>query len=204
MMNRIKLAITGGIGSGKSVVSHILSIMGIPVYDCDSRAKILMENDIYIRQSLIRMFGEECYDVQGKINRKWLAARIFVDKDAIQRVNALVHPRVKTDFLEWAENQNSAIVAVETAILYESGMNDIVDKTLLVWAATDTCIKRVEGRSGMTQRQVLNRINNQMSADDLLLLCDYAVHNDDDSAVMPQILEVLDDLKKCNHLLKNL
>lgn len=194
-MSRIKLAITGGIGSGKSVVSRMLSIMGVPVYDCDSRAKMLMENDLYIRQTLTRMFGEECYDVYGKINRKWLAARIFVDKDAIQRVNALVHPRVKADFLSWADEQKNDLVAVETAILYESGMNDVVDKILLVWASTETCIKRVEGRSGMTRGQVVNRINNQMSVDDMLLLSDYAIHNDDESAVMPQLMELLDSLE---------
>lgn len=193
-MSKVKLAITGGIGSGKSVVSHILETMGFPVYNCDERAKALMENDSFIRQGLVRMFGEECYDVQGHINRKWLAARIFVDKDAIRRVNDLVHPRVKSDFLEWADKQQAAIVGVETAILFESGLRDAVDKVVLVWAATETCIKRVEGRNGMTRMQVQSRINNQMSVDELLLLCDYSVYNDDNSAVMPQLLEIIDSI----------
>lgn len=190
----MKIAITGGIGSGKSVVSRMLGIMGIPVYDCDSRAKFLMENDIYLRQTLTRLFGEECYDVQGKINRKWLASRIFIDKDAIKRVNDLVHPRVKDDFLRWAAERPENVVAVETAILFESGINDVVDKTLLVWAGAETCIKRVERRSGMSRQQVLSRINNQMSVDELLLLCDYSIYNDETSAVMPQLLEFIDSL----------
>lgn len=189
----MKLAITGGIGSGKSVVSHILEIMGVPVYNCDTKAKMLMETDSFIRQGLVRMFGEECYDVQGHINSKWLAARIFVDKDAIKRVNDLVHPRVKADFLEWADKQQVPIVGVETAILFESGLHEVVDKAILVWAATETCIKRVEGRNGMTRMQVQNRINNQMSVDELLLLCDYSIYNDENLAVMPQLLEIINN-----------
>lgn len=193
-MNKTKLAITGGIGSGKSVVSRILSLMGVPVYDCDSRAKRLMEDDIYIRQGLVRMFGEECYDAEGHLNRALLASRIFIDKDAVKRVNSLVHPRVKADFLAWSEERSEELVAVETAILFESGMNEAVDKVLLVWADKETCISRVEGRNGMTRQQVINRMNNQMPLDDLLLLCDYAIRNDADMAVLPQLYEVLEEV----------
>lgn len=190
-MSAKRIAITGGIGSGKSVVSHLLQIMGVPVYDCDSRARQLMESDSFIREGLVRMFGDECYDYEGKINRKWLAARIFVDKSAVQRVNALVHPRVKADFVEWADSQALPVVGVETAILFESGINEVVDKVLLVWADKETCIKRVEGRNGMTRTQIVNRMSNQMPLDDLLLLCDFDVHNDKDKAVMPQLMEFL-------------
>lgn len=186
-----RFAITGGIGSGKSVVSHLLKIMGVPVYDCDSRARVLMESDSYIRQGLVRMFGEECYDYDGRLNRKWLAQRIFVDKSAVQRVNALVHPRVKADFVEWAEACSEPVVGVETAILFESGINEVVDKVLLVWADKETCISRVEGRRGMTRQQVVSRMANQMPLDDLLLLCDYDIHNDKDKAIMPQLEEFL-------------
>lgn len=195
-MSVTKLAITGGIGSGKSVVSHLLKLMKIPVYDCDKCAKRLMENDMIIRQGMVRMFGEECYDYEGRLNKKWLASRIFVDKDAIKRVNSLVHPRVKADFVSWAESCNDELVAVETAILFESGMRDVVDKVLLVWADEDTCISRVEGRNGMTRTQVKNRMNNQMSVNDLLLLCDFVIRNDDDMAILPQLYEVLDELKQ--------
>ena len=196
MSKTFRIAVTGGIGSGKSVVSHLLSIMGIPVDDCDGRAKMLMESDGCIRQGLVRMFGEECYDVAGRLNRSWLASRIFVDKDAIERVNDLVHPRVVSDFDLWAEQQGVPIVAVETAILFESGLNEVVDRVLLVWANAETCIKRVEARNGMTRQNVQNRMNNQMPLDDLLLLCDYAVHNDGDDAVFPQVMEFVDAMKK--------
>ena len=156
-MNSVKLAVVGGIGSGKSVVTTLLQAMNIPVYDCDSRGKQLMESEEYLRRGLVRYFGDECYNEDGTLNRKWLAARIFVDKDAIQRVNELVHPCVKNDFLSWSEQQDSDIVAVETAILYESNMRDAEDKVMIVWADTKTRISRVEGRNGITRNQKNNR-----------------------------------------------
>ena len=197
MSRTFRIAVTGGIGSGKSVVSRMLALMGVPVYDCDSRAKALMESDMFIRQGLVRMFGEECYDAAGRLNRSWLAARIFVDKGAIERVNSIVHPRVVSDFDAWAEEQGVPMVAVETAILFESGLNEVVDRVLLVWADVETCIRRVEGRDGMTRQSVQNRMNNQMPLDDLLLLCDYAVHNDGNEAVFPQVMEFVEKMKRC-------
>lgn len=199
-MNRIKLAITGGIGSGKSVVSHLLEIMGIPVYDCDKRAKELMANNSHIRHTLVRYFGEDCYHEDGTLNKKWLASRIFIDKDAIRRVNELVHPCVKKDFLQWAETQKSEIAAVETAILYESGMRDAVDKVLLVWADAETCISRIERRNGMSRNQIQNRMNNQMSVDELLLLSDYSVCNDGETAIIPEVAAIVNTLKKSQTL----
>ena len=194
-MSSVKLAVIGGIGSGKSVVTTLLQAMNIPVYDCDSRAKQLMVSDEYLRRGLMKYFGDECYNEDGTLNRKWLAARIFVDKDAIQRVNELVHPCVKRDFLSWSEQQESDIVAVETAILYESNMRDAVDKVMLVWADTETCISRVEGRNGFTRKQVINRMNNQMSVDELLLLSDYSVFNDGNTPVIPQVLDIVNSLR---------
>ena len=139
----IKLAIVGGIGSGKSVVSRMLEIMGVPVYDCDSRAKELMVKNPTIIKELKRMFGDECYDENGCLDRKYLASRIFVDERNTKRVNALVHPVVKSDFCSWTEQQDAPIVAVETALLYESGMVDVVDKVLLVWADKESAIEHI-------------------------------------------------------------
>ena len=194
----LKLAVTGNIGSGKSVVSRMLGIMGVPVYDCDSRAKSLMQYDASLVQGLKRMFGEECYNADGSLNRQWLAARIFTDSDNIARVNALVHPCVKEDFISWAAQSGSDIVAVESAILYESGMIDAVDKVLVVWADEETTIKRVVERGGLTRSQVVSRLQNQMPANDLLLLSDYSLRNDGTTPVMPQLLEIVEELRSLN------
>jgi dephospho-CoA kinase len=192
----VKLAVVGGIGSGKSVVSRMLGIMGVPVYDCDSRAKELMVSDPFIVKELKRMFGDECYDADGGLNRKYLASRIFVDEKNTKRVNALVHHVVKKDFCSWANVQKVPVVAVETALLYESGMVDVVDKVLLVWTEKETAIRRTMQRSGMTREQVLNRMQKQMSTDDLLLLTDYSIYNGGGNAVMPDVVELLEELRE--------
>ena len=195
MKKALRLAITGNIGSGKSVVSRMLAIMGIPVYDCDSRAKALMHSDKVIKDGLLRMFGSECYCSDGSLNREWLAARLFTDPVNVQRVNSLVHPRVKEDFECWASAANCDIVAVESAILYESGMIDTVDKVLVVWADEETSIKRVMESRGMSRRQVENRLQNQMSADELLILSDYSLRNDGCTPVLPALGELLEELR---------
>lgn len=194
----IKIAITGRIGSGKSVVSKMLEIMGIPVYNCDVNAKRLMQEDAGIKGALTRMFGEECYAVDGTLRREWLASRIFIDRNAVHRINEIVHPRVKNDFCKWAQAQHKPIVGVETAILYESGFNELVDKVLLVWADDETAINRLQKRSAMSRKQVMNRMENQMSTDELLMLSDYAIQNEGNMPVMPQLMEFLHLLQKAS------
>jgi dephospho-CoA kinase len=194
-----KLAITGCIGSGKSVVSRMMNVLGVPVYDCDVNAKRLMTDDGFIVSELKRMFGDECYEDDGTLNRQYIASRIFTDKENIKRVNSLVHPVVKRDFEEWAARQESSVVAVETAILYESGMIEAVDKVLVVWADRETAISRTIQRSGMNRIQVENRMNNQMSVDDLLLMSDYSLYNDGDEPLLPRVMSVVEELKNISN-----
>lgn len=195
MGNCIKLAITGGIGSGKSVVSHIMEIMGVPVYDCDRRAKELMVTDVHIVKGLTRMFGSECYNEDGTLNRGYVASRIFTDDDNIKRVNALVHPIVKKDFERWAASMTVPVVAVETAVLYESGIIESVDKVLVVWADKETCIRRTIKRSGMSRNQVVSRMQKQMSSDEQLLLSDYSLYNDGEEPLLKATGALLDELR---------
>ena len=195
MGNCIRLAITGGIGSGKSVISHIMEIMGVPVYDCDRNAKELMVSDASIVKGLTRMFGSECYNEDGSLNRGYVASRIFTDDDNIKRVNALVHPVVKRDFEKWAAEKKAPVVAVETAVLYESGIIESVDKVLVVWADKETCIQRTVSRSGMSRNQVVSRMQKQMLADEMLLLSDYSIYNDNGSPLLPAVESLLDELR---------
>lgn len=199
MKKVVKLAITGGIGSGKSVVSHMMNVLGVPVYDCDSSAKRLMVNDEFIVSELKRMFGEDCYEDDGTLNRQYIASCIFTDKQNIKRVNSLVHPAVKRDFEQWAELQGTDLVAVETAILYESGIVESVDKVLVVWAEKETAIRRTVERSGMSRSQVISRMENQMSVDDLLLLSDYSLYNDGEEPLLPQVMNLIGQLKNISN-----
>lgn len=192
----VRLAVTGTIGSGKSVVARMLEVMGVPVYDCDSRAKSLMVNNPLIVKELKRMFGAECYDVNGALDRKYLASRIFVDESNVRRVNALVHPVVKEDFVRWSAMQNTPLVAVETALLYESGMIDVVDKVLAVWTDAETAVRRTMQRSGMSRSQVFSRMQKQIGVDELLLLSDFSIRNDGDNPVLPAVISLLEELSR--------
>ena len=176
-----------------------MNVLGVPVYDCDSSAKRLMVNDEFIVSELKRMFGEDCYEDDGTLNRQYIASCIFTDKQNIKRVNSLVHPAVKRDFEQWAELQGTDLVAVETAILYESGIVESVDKVLVVWAEKETAIRRTVERSGMSRSQVISRMENQMSVDDLLLLSDYSLYNDGEEPLLPQVMNLIGQLKNISN-----
>ena len=161
-----KIGITGGIGSGKSTVCHMFCEHGIAVYDSDSRAKKLMQESGAIRQQLIEVFGEECYNAEG-LNRPYLARCVFGDKDALQRLNSIVHPAVRADFRRWAEEQQSAYVILESAILFEAGFETEVDTTLAVLAPKPMRVERTMQRDGVTREEVEQRMEHQMSDEEL-------------------------------------
>ncbi len=158
----IKLAITGGIGSGKSYVARQMSqLLGIPVYDSDANAKRLNEESPQIRQGLMDMVGSEVYDANGHLNKAILASFLFASEENARKVNALVHPVVKEDFLRWASRQTAQVVAIETALLAESGIDLVVDKIIRVDAPLETRIQRAMQRDGATREQILARMSKQ-------------------------------------------
>ena len=161
-----KVGITGGIGSGKSTVCELLAAYGIAVYDSDSRAKALMAEDDSLRESLCKAFGDECY-VDGALNRQYLAAKVFGDDKALALLNSIVHPAVRADFRNWAELQSSAYVVFESAILFEANFEDEVDTTLAVLAPLEERVRRAMMRDEVSREAVLQRIEHQMSDDEL-------------------------------------
>ena len=155
----IKLAITGGIGSGKSYVAHQMTeLLGIPVYDSDANANRLTEESLAIRSGLMEMVGADVYDAQGRLNKQKLAGFLFASEENAQRVNALIHPVVKEDFLRWTSEQTAPVVAIETALLAESGIDKIVDKIIRVDAPMEIRISRAMQRDGVTREKVLERM----------------------------------------------
>lgn len=161
-----KVGVTGGIGSGKSTVCRLFAERGIAVYDSDSQAKRLMEESEALRAALVGAFGEECY-ADGRLNRRYLAARVFGDAAALVRLNGLVHPAVREDFRAWAERQSGPYVILESAILFEAGFENEVDTTLAVLAPTEERIKRCMERDGASREEVLRRMANQSDDDTL-------------------------------------
>lgn len=197
----IKLGITGGIGSGKSFVSRCLKEgFSVQVYDTDREAKRLMLEHEGIRADLIALLGEEVYTAAG-LNKPLLAAYIFSSPENAQKVNAIVHPRVKEDFRNWAFRQEQAgcqLVGVESAILFESGFDREVDKTLTVSAPLELRITRVMERDRVGREQVLERITAQISDEERNRLSDFSVENAETSDIHAQLVRILTALNVRN------
>lgn len=173
-----KVGLTGGIGSGKSKVAELFRVRGVAVYDSDSRAKVLMNGSEDLREELVAAFGSECYTDSG-LNRAWLAERVFSNKEALSRLNSIVHPAVMRDFAAWAEQQEGDYVVMESAILLEAGLESHVDVVVSVMAPKMLRLERAMLRDGATRQQIEERMRNQMSDDERAERSKYAIVNID-------------------------
>ena len=189
------IAIVGGIGSGKSVVSHILRLLGYDVYDCDSNAKLLMNTSTRIQSQLIDAFGSEVVSSNGEINRRRLSDIIFRDKTSLNTINGIVHPAVKEDINQRLSESKSKLYFVETALPQESGIDKMCNHICLVDASKDIRISRVMARNSFSQEQVEERMRKQdySKLDDSKTII---ITNDNHSAVLPQVVKALNEIQK--------
>lgn len=186
----VRVGMTGGIGSGKSTVSRVFETLGVPVYYTDPRAKALMTTDPKIIAQLTALLGPQTY-VDGILDRQYVASRIFTDRELIRQVNAMVHPRVAADFRRWAEEQSDApYVILECAIMFESGFAELTDYVVTVSADTEQRVERASRRDGIEERQVRERMANQMTDDERESHADFTIHNSDHDMVLRQVLEL--------------
>ena len=186
----IKFAIIGGIGSGKSYVSSLLEERGIPIYNADLESKRLTVQDEGIRKELVALLGEDIY--QGTtLNKPLLASYLFANSDNAVKVNSIIHPRVKDDFRRWVESQKDVpLVGLESAILYESGFDDVVDQVVMVYAPEAVRLQRAMKRDNATEEQVRARMSAQMDDEEKRSKADFVLMND---GIMPLDVQ-LDDL----------
>lgn len=191
----VKVGITGGIGSGKSVVSHIVSAMGYPVYDCDRNAARIMISDVTVIEALKNLVGEDAYLADGSLNKPVIASFLYKDKNNREALNAIVHPAVFRNFEEWSANCRKEFVFVESAILFESGLDKYVDRSVMVLASCETRIERVMARDGIDREQAIKRLNSQMPDEEKAKLCDFIVRNDNGMRIVPQIYSLFDFLR---------
>lgn len=185
------IAITGGIGSGKSIISDILRAIGHKVYDCDTRAKALMDTDESIKNDLIDLISIDAVRNDRTIDRKLLSEIVFNDPDALSRLNSIVHKAVRADLRRWRDTSSDKTVWVETAILYASRLDREVDEVWEVTAPTELRVQRVMKRNSMSREQVLARISSQSTTAAQLHPLTKDIVNDGVEPVLPQILSLL-------------
>lgn len=193
-----KIGITGGIGSGKTTVCEIFKLLGVPVFHADLEAKFLQNNDLHIRDRLIKLFGKQIYSKDRMLDRKKMAGLIFNDSEALANVNSIIHPAVRQNFLKWTNiHQDASYILYEAAILLESGYVSDFDSNILVLADEKIRIERVIKRDHVSEEQVMQRINNQMPDAKKIAMVDYIIENSNVKLLFPQIIE-LDKLIRAN------
>ncbi|MBR5085855.1 MAG: dephospho-CoA kinase [Muribaculaceae bacterium] len=188
------IAITGGIGAGKSVVAAIVRAAGYAVYDCDQRAKELMTTSPAIKNALISKFGQDIY-INDTINKALLSNIIFNDKEALQYVNNTVHPVVRGDIMKWAAQQEVLPVFVETALLQEGGIDSMVEQVWNITAPVETRIERVIKRNATTRDKVIERIKTQKEILDINGTVIIEIINDGTTPILPQVMKAIQSAK---------
>jgi dephospho-CoA kinase len=185
-----KIGVTGGIGSGKTVVCDIFRTLGVKVYNADIRAKEILNSDHSVRSLIMENFGDDIY-ADGMVDRKRLAAKVFNNPVELSKLNAIVHPAVAKDFENFVEsNLKEAYIIKEAAILFESGTYKQLDSIVLVYAPVETRIKRVLERDKTDRSAVLARINNQMDDTEKMHLSNHIIYNNDEVSLIKQVIEL--------------
>ena len=182
----IRIGITGGIGSGKSVVSNLLSMENIPVYRADDESKRLTDTSPVIRKKLTTLLDDTIF-IDGKLDRQGLASLIFSNEALLKKVNGIIHPEVRDDFRLWAAKQHANYCALESAILFESKFEKEVDVVLVVYAPVELRLKRIMLRDGTSEANILKRMRCQLSDDFKREKAEFVIINDDIQPVIPQV-----------------
>ncbi|MBS1526027.1 MAG: dephospho-CoA kinase [Bacteroidetes bacterium] len=196
----LKIGVTGNIGSGKTVVSKIFEVLGIPVFYADIAAKQVMTEDAVLIGGLKQAFGDEAYFDDGSLNRKHIASIVFNNEEELKKLNALVHPAVFRAFDSWVAQQHHVpYVVKEAALLFESDSFKMCDQTVLVTAPLELRIQRVMKRDALTRTEVESREARQFPEEKKMTLTDYVIRNDDTELVIPQVLKLHERFVSITH-----
>ena len=191
------IGITGGIGSGKSLVAKVFACLGIPIYEADDRAKQLIKNDPVLKNQLLELLGAEAYLPSGEYNRTWVASQIFDKPELLQQVNQRVHPRVRKDGEEWAQSHASApYLLYEAAIMKAAGEGNNFQKVIVVEAPLELRIRRVKQRDHRTEQAIRDIIARQATEEERQRIADYIIWNDEKTSVIEQVLNLDEKLRK--------
>lgn len=191
------IGITGGIGSGKSVVCKIFSTINIPIYDADSRAKYLINTNLSLNKSIKNLLGNNAYTPMGNYNREWVASQVFKNPDLLKKLNSLVHPCVHEDTHDWVEKYpNYPILLYEAALMKAAGDGNIFDKVIVVNSPIHLRIKRIQARDNRSEQEINNIIKRQISDEQRFKLADYIIENNDEQPLLEQVLRIYKKLTK--------
>lgn len=189
------VGITGGIGSGKSTVCKLFSLLGVPIYTADERAKWLMNHDSQVKEKILASFGAESYTPDGELNRGYLAGTVFSKPEKVAALNALVHPAVAKDFAEWVGQQTAPYLLKEAALLFETGAAKELDYVINVSSPLRVRMARVLLRDPQrTEEQVNQIINQQLPDEEKNELADFSIKNTDNKLLLPQVIALHEQL----------
>lgn len=187
----IKVGVTGGIGSGKSMVCKIFEALQIPVFYADMVAKEIAVNDLNVVKQIKQNFGNNIYSSEGTLNRKKLAEIVFNEESKLHLLNQIIHPAVAKAFCDFEiKNQNAPYIVKEAAILIESGAYKYVDKIIVVTAPLKQRVERVMKRDKVSENEVLQRINKQFPEEKLMQFAHFIVKNEEGAMLLPQVIEI--------------
>lgn len=194
MHKPLVIGITGGIGSGKSTLANILRAEGFSVYDSDLEARRLQNEHSVMKRKIIDLFGKDIYTPQG-LNRSALAKLVFNRPEMLVKLNSIVHPLVMEDFETWILNRfPKKILFIESAILFESGFNKLVDKVILITANEDIRVDRVIKRDGITREQVMARMKQQLPESEKIKRADFIIYSDDKKPLINKMKKLIEEL----------
>jgi len=183
-----KVAITGGIGSGKSYISNKFAKLGVPIYNSDDRANIIMKTNINVKTSMINNFGNDCY-IGDELNKKFVSKIIFNNKSKLRLINSIVHPFVNLDYNAWLQYQKATYTIYESAIIYENDSTDKFDKIIGVISDTELKISRLLER-GMKRESITNIMKNQTGDLDIIRISDFLIYNNLNNNLNNDILKI--------------
>lgn len=186
----LNVGITGGIASGKSLVASMFELMGVPVYYADKRAKFLIQNKEEIRLEIMELLGIDAYDDNGDYNTKYVASIVFSSPQKLQALNEIVHPKVKSDYLNWVKEQNAPYTLHESALIFEGGFNTLMNKVIMVSASDEIQRKRLIHRDKVSMEVAEKRIKSQLDNEIKKSMSDYIIWNDGSKSLINQVFDL--------------
>ena len=191
----LKIGITGGMGSGKSLVCSIFSLLNVPIYNADLRGRLILETNHDVEKKVQALLGKKAYPETGNPDRKYIASKVFNDKDLLAKLNAIIHPAVNEDFISWIEGYHDRpYILKEAAIMIEAGTYKNLHGIIVITAPEELRVSRVMARDGVSREEVMARVEKQLSESERLKYADYIIYNDGSESLIRQIAKIHGEL----------